>query len=47
MHKPLLAAAYYLVVTPIGLVSRLIHDPLSRRWNRGARSYWILTDTSN
>jgi hypothetical protein len=46
MRKPLLAAVYYLVVTPIGLVSRLIHDPLSRRWNRDAQSYWILTNTS-
>jgi hypothetical protein len=46
MRKPLLATAYYLVVTPIGLVSRVIHDPLSRRWNRRTQSYWILTDTS-
>lgn len=45
MRKLALAAIYYLVVTPIGLVSRLIHDPLSRRWNRGAQSYWIFTDT--
>jgi hypothetical protein len=27
-------------VTPIGLVTRLIHDPLSRRRDRRASSYW-------
>lgn len=33
---------YSLVVTPIGLVSRLIHDPLSRRRNQRAKTYWIM-----
>ncbi|MBT2383374.1 hypothetical protein [Streptomyces sp. ISL-11] len=41
MRKPLLIAVYYLLVTPIGLLSRLVRDPLTRRWDRGARSYWI------
>jgi hypothetical protein len=32
---------YFVIVTPLGLVSRLVHDPLSRRRNRRATTYWI------
>ena len=36
-----MAAIYYLVVTPIGLIMRLCgHDPMHRRFDRAARSYW-------
>jgi hypothetical protein len=31
---------YFMVATPLGLVSRLIHDPLSRRRNPRATTYW-------
>ena len=38
----LLLAVYYLVLTPIGLILRLLrHDPLDRRFDRLATSYWI------
>jgi len=38
----LLAIVYYGVVTPIGLAMRLLgRDPLHRRFDRRARSYWI------
>lgn len=37
-----LAMVYFLVVTPIGLVMRLVgHDPMRRRCDGGATSYWI------
>lgn len=36
----LLAVVYYLVVTPIGLLSRVVRDPLARGWHRKAESYW-------
>jgi hypothetical protein len=37
----ILLVIYYLVVTPIGLVMRLFgYDPLQRRFDRAARSYW-------
>lgn len=37
----LLAAAYYLVLTPIGLGMRLLgHDPMGRRRNEDAATYW-------
>jgi len=37
----LLAIVYYLVLTPIGLVLRLRrHDPMARRWNEKAATYW-------
>jgi hypothetical protein len=31
---------YFVIATPVGLVSRLVHDPLSRRRKRGATTYW-------
>jgi hypothetical protein len=41
-----LFAVYVLVVTPIGLVLRVIHDPLHRRRDRAAATYWdVLLDT--
>jgi hypothetical protein len=37
----ILAVVFYLVVTPIGLVLRLAgRDPLTRRFEPGAGSYW-------
>lgn len=37
-----LAIVYYLMVTPIGLFFRLIgRDPLRRRYDPSASSYWI------
>ncbi len=36
-----LAMVYYLAVTPIGLLRRLLgHDPLALRLDRAAASYW-------
>lgn len=38
----ILAAVYYLVLTPVGLVMRLLgHDPMGRRFDREAATYWI------
>jgi hypothetical protein len=38
----LLAAVYYLVLTPIGLFMRAIgHDPLNRSGDARAGSYWV------
>jgi hypothetical protein len=38
----LLGAIYYLVFTPIGLLARLLgYDPMARRFDPQARSYWI------
>lgn len=37
----ILVVIYYGVFTPIGLLLRLSgHDPMHRRWNPGAKSYW-------
>jgi hypothetical protein len=44
MRKVALVSAYYLVVTPAGLLARVTRDPLRRRWNRRARTYWISTE---
>jgi hypothetical protein len=41
----LLLVVYYLVLTPIGLLMRLIgYDPLQRRFDRSAQSYWTPHD---
>ncbi|MFJ8648554.1 hypothetical protein ACIRNI_20845 [Streptomyces sp. NPDC093546] len=40
MRSFLLLLVYYLVVTPFGLLSRLVNDPLARRWERRADTYW-------
>ena len=38
----LLAIVYYLVLTPLGLLRRLIGgDPMHRRIDRAASSYWV------
>ncbi len=38
----LLAAIYFLVMTPIGLVVRLVRgDPLQQKFDRSAKSYWV------
>ena len=47
----LLGLTYYLVVTAVGLVFRLLgKDPMHRRFDRKAESYWIrrrpITDVS-
>jgi hypothetical protein len=38
---------YYLILTPIGLLMRLFgHDPMRRRFDRQAKSYWIARGAS-
>ena len=37
----LLAAIYYLVITPIGVIMRMCgYDPMQRRFERNAKTYW-------
>ena len=37
----LLAAIYYLVITPIGVIMRVCgYDPMQRRFDRQAKTYW-------
>ncbi len=41
----LLGIVYYLVMTPIGLIMRLLgRDPLERKIDRSAESYWTRHD---
>jgi len=38
----ILGAVYYLLITPIGLVMRIVdYDPMSRRMDRAAATYWL------
>jgi len=38
----LLGAVFYLAVTPLGLLMRLLgRDPMQRAFDRSAKSYWI------
>jgi len=41
----LLLIVYYLILTPIGLLMRLVgYDPMERRLDRSAKSYWTAHD---
>ena len=43
-----LGAVYYLVLTPIGLIMRLTgRDPMKRRIDPAAKSYWIVRETQS
>ena len=38
----LLVIIFYLIVTPLGLVMRMLgRDPMQRKFDRSAASYWI------
>jgi hypothetical protein len=37
----LLTVLFYLIITPIGLVTRMFKDPLNRKLHDGSMSYWI------
>lgn len=38
----ILGAVYYVVVTPIGTLVRVFaEDPMRRKWDASARSYWV------
>jgi len=41
MSHAILAAAYYVVITPVGRLVRLFHDPMQRRFDHERQSYWI------
>ena len=44
----LLALVFYGVITPIGLMMRLCgHDPMQRRSNRSAETYWVEPETTD
>ena len=43
----ILGVVYYGVLTPIGLLMRLLgHDPLNRRFDADAESYWVVRKPS-
>ena len=47
MRRLLLFLAYFLLIVPVALVTRLVHDPLHRRWNPRAETYWIFAARPN
>ena len=36
----LLFVLYYVVITPVGVLVRMFHDPMGRRFDRAEASYW-------
>ena len=43
----LMAAIYYLVITPMAVAMRLLgRDPLDRRFDRDATTYWVRASKS-
>ncbi len=41
----LLFILYFLVITPVGALVRIFHDPMARRFDRTAKSYWMPRET--
>ena len=41
MSYVVLAVAYFAVITPVGLLMRRFHDPMQRKFERSAKTYWI------
>jgi hypothetical protein len=41
MRKVLLFVFYIVLVTPVGLVLRVVRDPLRRRLDGRVPSYWV------
>jgi saxitoxin biosynthesis operon SxtJ-like protein len=41
LSHAVLMVTYFFVITPVGLVMRLFHDPMQRKFMRPARSYWL------
>ena len=35
-----LGVIYFLIIMPTGLLLRIFHDPMQRRFDRGMKSYW-------
>jgi Saxitoxin biosynthesis operon protein SxtJ len=46
MSHVILAIMYFGIITPVALVVRLFYDPMARRFDRQASSYWVLRTTS-
>ncbi|GGY75870.1 hypothetical protein [Streptomyces nitrosporeus] len=44
MRNPLYSLLFFVVVVPAGLLARLVRDPMTRRPQPGATSYWIPAD---
>lgn len=44
MKNLLLSVFYFLIVVPVALAVRAFHDPLARRLDPGASTYWIYAD---
>jgi hypothetical protein len=47
MRNLILLPLYYLVIAPISLLIRLVHDPLQRSWRPSAQHYWYYHSPSN
>ena len=41
LSHAVLAIAYFVFITPIGVVMRWFHDPMQRKFVRVAPSYWL------
>jgi hypothetical protein len=41
LSHAILTVAYFVLITPVGVVMRWFHDPMQRKFVRASRSYWI------
>ena len=48
MSRVILSLLFFLMFTPVGLITRLIRkDLLKEKWDKNAKSYWILKDNDS
>jgi hypothetical protein len=41
MSRIVLALVYFTVLSPLGFLLRLVHDPMARKWNKSSPTYRI------
>lgn len=48
MSRVILSIIFFLMFTPVGLITRLLRkDLLKEKWDKKAKSYWILKDNKS
>jgi hypothetical protein len=44
LSKVLVVVAWFAIISPIGFLVRIFHDPMQRKFETSAQSYWIPWD---
>jgi len=47
LSKAMMVIAYFAIISPIGAFMRLFHDPMRRKFDPSAKSYWLPWEPSD